>query len=63
MLVRHGFADTITRYSKKCYGETIKYGTIKSNQLILIGHSGTTSGDGNSIKIKYNNIGILCHVQ
>lgn len=56
----YGFTNTITRFSKKCYGQTIKYGTIKSNQLKLIGHSGTTSGDGNSIKIKYNNIEILC---
>jgi hypothetical protein len=57
--------NNINRYSKKCYGMTIKYGTIKNNpyynQLILIGHSGTTSGDGNSVSIKYNNnINILC---
>ena len=43
------------------YGDSIKFGSIdKSSQLVLIGHSGTTSGDGNSISIKYNNININC---
>ena len=54
------FSNKINRYSKQCYGKTIKYGTIESNQLILLGHSGTTSGDGNAVSIKYNNIEILC---
>jgi hypothetical protein len=32
---------------------------IKSDQLILLGHSGTTSGDGNTISVKYNNIELV----
>ena len=56
----YAFSNKINRYSKKCYGQTIKYGTIESNQLILLGHSATTSGDGNSITKKYNNIEIFC---
>ena len=56
----YGFNEKINRYKKNCYGQIIKYGSITSNQLKLIGHSGTTSGDGNSIKIKYKNINIIC---
>jgi len=59
----YSFSNKIERYSKKCYGQTIKYGKIKSDQLILISHSGTTSGDGNSISVKYNNIEIQCPTQ
>jgi len=55
------FSNKINRFSKKCYGKTIKYGTIESNQLKIFGHSATTSGDGNAITIKYNNnINIYC---
>jgi len=59
----YSFSNKIERYSKKCYGQTIKYGKIKSDQLILLGHSGTTSGDGNTISVKYNNIEIQCPTQ
>ena len=54
----YAFANKIIRFSKKCYGQNIKYGKIKSNNLILLGHSGTTSGDGNSVELKYGNIKI-----
>jgi len=54
----YAFANKINRFSKKCYGQNIKYGEIESNNLILLGHSGTTSGDGNSVEIKYGNIKI-----
>jgi len=56
----YSFSNKINRYSNKCYGQIIKYGTIESDKLILLGHSGTTSGDGNSVSIKNNNIEILC---
>lgn len=56
----YAFANKINRYSKKCYGQNIKYGSIESEKLILLGHSGTTSGDGNSISINENNIKIFC---
>lgn len=56
----YAFADKINRFSKKCYGQNIKYGTIESNNLILLGHSETTSGDGTSVEIKYGNIKIEC---
>jgi hypothetical protein len=59
----YAFSTKINRYSKKCYGQTIKYGTIESNQLTLFGHSGTSSGDCNAIQIKYNNITIQCPTQ
>jgi hypothetical protein len=49
----YAFSNKINRYSKKCYGQTIKYGTIESNQLKIIGHSGTTSGNCNAISVKY----------
>jgi hypothetical protein len=54
----YAFANKIKRYSKKCYGQNIKYGKIESNNLILLGHSGTTSGDGNPVEIKFGNIKI-----
>ena len=56
----YSFSNKINRYSHKCYGQIIKYGTIESDKLILLGHSGTTSGDGNTISIKKNNIEIIC---
>ena len=57
----YAFSTKINRYSEKCYGQTIKYGTIESDQLILLGHSGTSSGDCNAIQIKYNdNIIVNC---
>ena len=60
----YSFSTKIHRFSKKCYGRIIKYGKIESDQLILLGHSGTTSGDGNSITIKYDNhINIDCPTQ
>jgi hypothetical protein len=54
----YAFANKINRISKKCYGQNIKYGTIESNNLILLGHSATTSGDGNTVEIKIGNIKI-----
>ena len=54
----YAFANKINRFSKKCYGQNIKYGTIESNNLILLGHSGTTSGDGNPVEIICGNIKI-----
>ena len=56
----YAFSNKINRYSKKCYGQNIKYGTIESDKLILLGHSGTTSGDGNAISITKKNIKIFC---
>jgi hypothetical protein len=56
----YAFSNKINRFSKKCYGQNIKYGTIQSNNLILFGHSETTSGDGTSVEIKYGNIKIEC---
>jgi len=56
----YAFSNKINRSSKKCYGQRIRYGTIESNQLILLGHSGTTSGDGNSVLLKDNDIEIDC---
>ena len=56
----YSFSNKINRFSNKCYGQIIKYGTIESDKLILVGHSGTTSGDGNSIFIEKNNIKIKC---
>lgn len=56
----YSFSDKINRYSKKCYGDIIKFGNIESKQLFLLGNSGTTSGDGNTEIIKYNNIEINC---
>ena len=56
----YAFSNKIHRYSKKCYGQNIKYGTIESDNLILLGHSDTTSGDGNNVSIKFNNIEIKC---
>jgi hypothetical protein len=56
----YSFSNKIIRYSKKCYGKIIKFGKIESKQLVLLGHSGTTSGDGNTILVKYNNIEIIC---
>jgi hypothetical protein len=59
----YAFANKIKRYSKKCYGQNIKYGTIESDKLILFGHSDTTSGDGTNVSIKFNNIEIKCPTQ
>ena len=56
----YAFSNKIHRYSKKCYGQNIKYGTIESDNLLLLGHSDTSSGDGNDVSIKFNNIEIRC---
>jgi len=56
----YAFSKKIKRFSKKCYGQTINFGSINSSQLKLIGHSGTTSGDGDIKSVKYKNIKILC---
>jgi hypothetical protein len=39
---------------------TFKKRKIESKQLFLLGHSGTTSGDGSQIIVKYNHFKILC---
>jgi hypothetical protein len=57
----YSFGGKIKRYNKKCYGYTIKYGSISSNSnLKLLGHSGTSSGDGSIIHKIYKNIDIVC---
>jgi hypothetical protein len=58
----YAFGGKINRYSKKCYGKIIKFGKLENenSQLIIKGHSGTTSGDGNAIKINYKNIYFDC---
>jgi hypothetical protein len=58
----YAFGGKINRYHKKCYGKVLKFGNLvnKNSQLIIKGHSGTTSGDGNSIDIKYKNIHLNC---
>ena len=57
----YAFSAHIKRFTKKCYGQTFKFGSIdKTGQLIIKGYSGTSSGDGNAISIKFNNINIFC---
>lgn len=56
----YSFSNKINRFFNKCYGQIIKYGSIESDQLCLLNHSGTTSGDGNNISVKNNKIEILC---
>lgn len=56
----YAFASKITRLSKSCFGQTIKTGHIHNSQLLLMGSSATTSGDGNAITIQYGNIHISC---
>lgn len=51
----------IIRTETNSYGDLIKYGSLKPNNNVkLIGHSGTQSGDGNTISIKYKKIQIKC---
>lgn len=60
----YAFGGKINRFETKCCQQKIKYGNLeKDSQLILKGHSGTTSGDGNAIQIKYKNIQIECPTQ
>jgi len=57
----YSFGGKIKRFIKKCYGRTFKYGSISSNSnLKLLGHSGTSSGDGNIIHKIYKNLEIFC---
>lgn len=58
----YAFGGRINRYTRKCYGNVLKFGHLENDhsQLIIKGHSATTSGDGNSIEIKYNNICLNC---
>ena len=57
----YSFGKDIKRWSKKSYGEIIKFGTVSNDsQLVLIGHYGTTSGDGNTVSFNYNNLIIDC---
>lgn len=56
----YSFNEKIERYNKNCYGQKIKFGRCISTQLKINGNSATTSGDGNSIEIKYKNIFIEC---
>jgi hypothetical protein len=53
----YAFSSKIKRFSKKYYGQTIKFGTIsKDSQLVLHGQSSTCSGDGNPITTTYGDI-------
>jgi len=53
----YAFGSNIKRYTKKCYGQNLKFGTIsKDSQLILHGYSATCSGDSNAIPINYKDI-------
>jgi F0F1-type ATP synthase assembly protein I len=56
----YGFCANIKRFSKIYYGQKIKFGKCQNSQLIIHGTSSTTSGDGNSITVKYNNINVNC---
>jgi len=48
----YAFGSNIKRYSKKYYGQNLKFGTIdKDSQLVLHGHSATCSGDGNPLTV------------
>ncbi len=59
----YAFADKIIRYNQKSFNQTIKLGYITSNQLVLKGFSGTTSGDCNSKNILYDKINIYYPTQ
>lgn len=54
----YGFSKNINRFSKICLGNNVKYGTINNSQIKLIGISGTTSGDGNSINFNVKDIAV-----
>ena len=57
----YGFASKIKRYTKKCYGEILKFGSIdKDSQLVLHGQSSSCSGDGHNITSTFNGINISC---
>ena len=58
----YAFGSKIKRFTKECYGKTLKFGTIsrKNSQLILHGISSTCSGDGNATPINFNGITISC---
>jgi len=57
----YAFAEKITRFSKKCYGQTVKYGKVHASERFqLVGHSGTTSGDGNNKLIVKEGVVIKC---
>jgi hypothetical protein len=56
----YAFGNNIIRFNKKCHGRNLKFEMVNSNQLKLKGISSTTSGDGNSIYVKYKNIEICC---
>lgn len=43
---------TARRYTRECFGKQLKFGTGDSTQLKLLGTSNTTSGDGNTIRVK-----------
>jgi hypothetical protein len=53
----YSFSSKIKRFTKKYYGQNLKFGSIsKDSQLILHGQSLTCSGDGNPETINYNDI-------
>jgi hypothetical protein len=56
----YAFGEKIIRFEKKIFNQTIKFGSINSNQLKLLGYSSTTSGDGNDVQIKIKDIRINC---
>jgi hypothetical protein len=51
----YAFGEKVSRFSIPCLGQMVKYGKVQSSQLILLGHSGTTSGDGNTEKVEKKN--------
>ncbi len=59
----YAFGLKIERFTKECFGKTLKFGTIsKDSQLVLHGRSSCCSGDGNPTTGKTNidNIIIRC---
>jgi len=57
----YGFASKIKRFTKECYGQKLKFGSIsKDSQLVLYGNSSTCSGDGNCVNTKLKDITISC---
>lgn len=50
----YAFGGDIIRYSETRFGQRVKFGTIGAprGQLVLVGRSSTTSGDGNATEVK-----------
>jgi hypothetical protein len=57
----YGFSSKIKRYTKECYGQTLKFGTVsKDSQLVLHGQSSSCSGDGNCTRTTFHDMYIKC---